>query len=85
MTRDELDALTARLRERPGGVPRAVEQALKAVDAYLSLTEGDPGRTGLECEHAMALELWHTVQEATVASTGHPPGTTVGAGTTEAA
>ncbi|WP_037606767.1 hypothetical protein [Streptacidiphilus rugosus] len=63
MTREELNALAALLREH-GTMPRSAEQALKAVDAYLTLAEGHPDAAALTSEHSRALDLWHALQDA---------------------
>jgi hypothetical protein len=72
VTRDELDALTERLREHPGGVPRAVAQAMTAVDAYLTLAEAHPQDPVLQYEHGRILELWETLQDALAALSDRP-------------
>ena len=71
MTRDELDALTTRLREH-GTVPRGVETALRAVDAYLTLAEHHPDAAALTYDHHRALELWHALQDTAAALAAHP-------------
>ncbi|WP_042367206.1 hypothetical protein [Streptacidiphilus neutrinimicus] len=69
MTRNELDALAARLRAHPGGVPRAVEQALRALDGYLALAEANPEHEGLRQERPRALDLWTALHDAAAAVT----------------
>lgn len=71
MTRDELNALTALLRGH-GTVPHSVDQALKAVDAYLALAERHPDTPALTYEHRRALELWHSLQDTAAALTAPP-------------
>ncbi|WP_152627855.1 hypothetical protein [Streptacidiphilus neutrinimicus] len=66
MTRDELNALASRLREH-GTVPHAVDQALKAVDAYLALADRHPDAPALTFERRRALELWRALQDTAAA------------------
>ncbi|WP_042391081.1 hypothetical protein [Streptacidiphilus melanogenes] len=66
MTRDELDALATALRGH-GSMSRSVDQALKAVDAYLTLAEGHPDATALTYERGRALDLWHALQDTAAA------------------
>ncbi|WP_152627585.1 hypothetical protein [Streptacidiphilus melanogenes] len=66
MTRDELNALTALLR-RYGNAPRSVDQALEAIDAYLTLAESHPDAAALTYEHGHALDLWHALQDTAAA------------------
>ncbi|WP_042366378.1 hypothetical protein [Streptacidiphilus neutrinimicus] len=67
MTRDELNALAARLHAHPGGVPRAVEQALTALDAYVALAESHPEDAGLAMERSRVADLWDALQAAALA------------------
>ncbi|WP_042366412.1 hypothetical protein [Streptacidiphilus neutrinimicus] len=82
MTRDELNALAARLHAHPGGAPRGIEQALKALDAYLALSESHPEYAGLAVERGHAIDLWNALQDTAEALAYSPA---VAAGTPTAA
>ncbi|WP_042373879.1 hypothetical protein [Streptacidiphilus neutrinimicus] len=74
MTRDELDALAAALRGH-GTLPRSVDQALQAVEAYLTLAEAGPDAPALRYERGRALDLWQALQDtaAALALRAEPP------------
>jgi hypothetical protein len=72
VTRDELTALAARLREAApdrATLPPSGEYALHALDAYLTVSDQHPDglAAGLDHEHRRALELWHTLQDTSCA------------------